>query len=67
MTNSYRNVERTSEFAIFGSLEYIRYFQSSRFIVRDFVYSEEQIHKQREELDSADTTEKELWVLTFFI
>ena len=33
-----------------------------RFIVRDFVYSEEQIAKQREELDMADTTEKELWV-----
>jgi hypothetical protein len=26
------------------------------------VYSEEQIAKQREELDMADTTEKELWV-----
>jgi V-type H+-transporting ATPase subunit C len=33
-----------------------------RFIVRDFVYSEEQITKQREELNMADTTEKELWV-----
>jgi hypothetical protein len=35
---------------------------SPRFIVRDFVYSEAQITKQREELDMADTTEKELWV-----
>jgi V-type H+-transporting ATPase subunit C len=26
------------------------------------VYSEEQITKQREELNMADTTEKELWV-----
>jgi V-type H+-transporting ATPase subunit C len=33
-----------------------------RFVVRDFVYSEEQIAKQREEFDMADTTEKELWV-----
>lgn len=33
-----------------------------RFIVRDFAYSEEQIDKQREELEVADTTEKELWV-----
>ena len=34
----------------------------SRFIVRDFVYSEDLIEKQREELAAADTTEKELWV-----
>ena len=33
-----------------------------RFIVRDFVYSEDEIAKQREELEMADTTEKELWV-----
>ena len=35
---------------------------SPRFIVRDFVYSEDLIEKQREELSAADTTEKELWV-----
>jgi hypothetical protein len=35
---------------------------SDRFIVRDFVYSEDEIAKQREELEMADTTEKELWV-----
>lgn len=34
----------------------------ARFIVRDFVYSEEQIAKQEEELEVADATEKELWV-----
>ena len=34
----------------------------SRFIVRDFVYSEEEIVKQRQELQMAATTEKELWV-----
>jgi V-type H+-transporting ATPase subunit C len=33
-----------------------------RFIVRDFVFSEDQIEKQKEELAAADTTEKELWV-----
>jgi V-type H+-transporting ATPase subunit C len=33
-----------------------------RFIVRDFVYSDDQQLKQQEELDLADTTEKELWV-----
>jgi hypothetical protein len=36
--------------------------QDCRFIVRDFVYSEEEFAKQREELANADTTEKELWV-----
>jgi len=30
--------------------------------VRDFVYSEEKIAKEREELEVADATEKELWV-----
>lgn len=33
-----------------------------RFIVREFTFSEEAIGKQREELETADTTEKELWV-----
>ena len=33
-----------------------------RFIVRDFVYSQDLIEKQKEELAAADTTEKELWV-----
>ena len=37
----------------------------ARFIVRDFVFSEDQIEKQREELAAADTTEKELWVCNF--
>lgn len=37
-------------------------YVSLRFIVRDFVYSEEQIAKQRDELTVTDTTEKELWV-----
>lgn len=33
-----------------------------RFIVREFVYSQDEIQKQRQELDNAGTTEKELWV-----
>ena len=33
-----------------------------RFIVRDFVYSDEEIERARQELDTADMTEKELWV-----
>lgn len=35
---------------------------TSRFIVRDFVYSEDLVEHQKEELATADTTEKELWV-----
>lgn len=37
-------------------------YRGLRFIVRDFVFSEELIEKQKEELSAADTTEKELWV-----
>lgn len=33
-----------------------------RFMVRDFNFSEDLLSKEREELDTADTTEKELWV-----
>jgi V-type H+-transporting ATPase subunit C len=33
-----------------------------RYIVRDFQYSTDQIEKEREELQTADTAEKELWV-----
>ncbi|KAJ7102165.1 ATPase V1 complex subunit C [Mycena belliarum] len=32
-----------------------------RFIVRDFVFSEEEFAKQHQELETADSTEKELW------
>jgi len=35
---------------------------ASRYIVRDFHYSEDQLSKEREELKLADITEKELWV-----
>ena len=35
---------------------------SPRFIVREFTFSEDAIERQREELQAADTTEKELWV-----
>jgi hypothetical protein len=33
-----------------------------RYVVRDFQYSSDQIEKEREELQTADTAEKELWV-----
>ncbi|KAI0314983.1 hypothetical protein OF83DRAFT_1062908 [Amylostereum chailletii] len=32
-----------------------------KYLVRDFQYSDDQVAKEREELDMADTTEKELW------
>jgi len=41
--------------------EFVQKCRENKFIVRDFVYSDEQIDKQREELELADTTEKELW------
>jgi len=41
--------------------EFIQKCRENKFIVRDFVYSEEQIAKLRDELEMADTTEKELW------
>ncbi len=33
-----------------------------RYVVRDFQYSSDQIEREREELQTADTAEKELWV-----
>lgn len=37
-----------------------------RFLVRDFTYSEEEIEKERQELENANATEKELWVSSPF-
>jgi V-type H+-transporting ATPase subunit C len=42
--------------------EFVNKCREDKFIVRDFVFSEESIHIQREELEAADVTEKELWV-----
>ena len=41
--------------------EFTQKCRENKFIVRDFVFSEDEIVKQKEELDMADTTEKELW------
>ncbi|KAH7911221.1 ATPase V1 complex subunit C [Hygrophoropsis aurantiaca] len=41
--------------------EFLQKCRENKFIIRDFVFSEEQISKQREELETADITEKELW------
>jgi V-type H+-transporting ATPase subunit C len=40
---------------------FVQQCRENKFIVRDFVYSEDQLNKQREELETADVTEKELW------
>lgn len=42
--------------------EFVNKCRENKFIVRDFVFSEGNIHAQREELEAADVTEKELWV-----
>lgn len=42
--------------------EWVQKCREYKFIVRDFVYSEEEVVRQRQELESADITEKELWV-----
>ncbi|OJT14372.1 V-type proton ATPase subunit C 1, partial [Trametes pubescens] len=41
--------------------DFVQKCRDNKFIVREFTFSEEAISKQREELDTADTTEKELW------
>ncbi|KAI6045119.1 ATPase V1 complex subunit C [Pisolithus marmoratus] len=41
--------------------EFVQKCRENKFIVRDFVYSEESIAKEREDLTVADATEKELW------
>ena len=42
--------------------EFIQKCRESKYIVRDFVYSEEEVERQRDELENAAVTEKELWV-----
>lgn len=43
--------------------EFVNKCRENKFIVRDFVFSEESINIEREETEAADVTEKELWVL----
>ncbi|KAG2116952.1 ATPase V1 complex subunit C [Suillus clintonianus] len=57
-----------SEYTLFGVVifkrvqdQFVQKCRENKFIVRDFVYSEEQIANEREELEIADMTEKELW------
>ncbi|EIM92755.1 ATPase V1 complex subunit C, partial [Stereum hirsutum FP-91666 SS1] len=41
--------------------EFLQKCRENKFMVRDFNFSEDLLSKEREELDTADTTEKELW------
>ncbi|KAF8649839.1 hypothetical protein AX16_005602 [Volvariella volvacea WC 439] len=41
--------------------DFVQKCREHKYLVRDFVYSDEEIDKQRHELDVAETTEKELW------
>ncbi|TCD70045.1 Vacuolar ATP synthase subunit C [Steccherinum ochraceum] len=41
--------------------EFVNKCRDHRYIVRDFEFSEELLEKQKEELETADSTEKELW------
>ncbi|CCM02204.1 uncharacterized protein FIBRA_04284 [Fibroporia radiculosa] len=41
--------------------EFLHKCRENKFVVRDFVYSDDLVDKQREELDNADQIEKELW------
>ncbi|KAJ4494277.1 hypothetical protein C8R41DRAFT_881881 [Lentinula lateritia] len=41
--------------------EFIQQCRENKFTIRDFIFSEEEIVKQRQELDTADVTERELW------
>jgi len=41
--------------------EFVNKCRENKFIVRDFVFSEESINIEREETEAADVTEKELW------
>jgi len=56
------------EYLLFGVVifrrvhdEFVQACRENKFLVRDFVFSEDEVAKQREDLETADTTEKELW------
>ncbi|KAG6902816.1 hypothetical protein C0995_011303 [Termitomyces sp. Mi166 len=65
---SSRLIASDDDFSLFGVVvfkrthdEFAQGCRENKFILRDFVYSEEEVVKQQEELLTADTTEKELW------
>ncbi|KAJ7783529.1 hypothetical protein DFH07DRAFT_908232 [Mycena maculata] len=62
------SVASDDEYTLFGVVvfrrvhdEFVQKCRENKFIVRDFVFSEEEFVKQHQELETADTTEKELW------
>ncbi|KAE9410818.1 ATPase, V1 complex, subunit C [Gymnopus androsaceus JB14] len=66
---SARSVATDDEYTLFSIVifrrvhdEFVQKCRENKFIIRDFVYSEEEMAKQRQELDLADVTERELWV-----
>jgi V-type H+-transporting ATPase subunit C len=65
---SSKSVASDDEYTLFGVVifrrvhdEFVQQCRENKFIIRDFVYSEDDIAKQRQELDMADVTERELW------
>jgi len=65
---SSKQIASDDEYTLFGVVvfkrvhdEFVQKCRENKFIVRDFVYSEEEVAKQQDELETADTTEKELW------
>ena len=70
--SSHRSLASDEDYTLFSVVifrrvhdEFANKCRENKFIVRDFVFSEESIHTQREELEAAFVTEKELWVFTF--
>ncbi|KZT06386.1 uncharacterized protein LAESUDRAFT_653691, partial [Laetiporus sulphureus 93-53] len=61
-------IAQDDEYALFAVVifkkvfdEFIQKCRENKYIVRDFTFSEDLLEKQREELEVADTAEKELW------
>ncbi|KAJ8084271.1 Vacuolar ATP synthase subunit C [Marasmius tenuissimus] len=61
-------IESDDEFSLFSAVifrrvhdEFAQKCRENKYILRDFVYSDEEIFKQKQELETTDTTEKELW------
>lgn len=68
-TQFHRSLASDEEYTLFSVVifrrvrdEFVNKCRENKFIVREFVFSEESIHTQKEELEVADVTEKELWV-----
>jgi len=61
-------IAEDSEFTLFGAVlfkkvrdDFAQKCRENKFILRDFTYDEKSLGKQREELETADVVEKELW------